>query len=212
MRKFFNSLWRKATGFAYVIVIAILLILVGLIWQRSGYTYATTLLTLIVAGTAAIAAALSLKWAYNTVRPFLSSPGGSTSVNITQDTVILTFEIQNTGSMPGSDVYSEIDFFNQDEEVTEDNISTKYLPSTRQSGKLLVFPNNSYYEKYILNLNDKGDKELWENITIGKVKFRIRIMYSGFGRKFITIQTEQVVKLKGEETLQTVPVPPQKWE
>lgn len=153
----------------------------------------------------------SLELTRESQRPFLSSHG-AISVSSTPDTVTLTFNIQNSGSIPGSNVHTDIDFFDEDEDVTEDNVSNKYPPPDRQSSHSLMMPNDIHYEKYILDLNNKSDLELWENMKEGKVKFRLHIMYESFGRKHVTLQTEKIVKLKGQKNLQIIPDVPQKWE
>lgn len=185
-------------------------------WPRASLIIAS--IAAIFAGLSALAARQSLEktresleLTRNAIRPFISS-SGMIPISYTPDTVTLTFNIQNSGSIPGNDVYTHIDFFDEDEEVTEDNLSNKYPPPNRQSSYGIMLPNDIHYEKYILDLKDKGDLELWENIEKGKVKFRLRIMYKSFGRKHLTLQTEKIVKLKGQKELQLIPDVPQKWE
>ena len=128
--------------------------------------------------------------------------------------VTLTLKIQNSGSLPASDIHVNIDFFDKDEEVTEDNRSSQYPQAIRQwSSELpLVFPNRFYYQDYILDLDESSDVELWDNIRSGKAKFRLCIKYASLGRKHETIQTELLAKPDWKEGLILVPVPPQKWE
>ncbi len=152
----------------------------------------------------------SLELTRNTQRPFLSL-SESIPVSMTEDMATMTFNIRNSGSLPAGDVHSEIDFFDEDEEVTEDNLSSKYLSPHRRSEYGLLFPNSTYYEKFQLDLKDKGDLELWQNIEEGKVKFRARIMYGGLETRHITIDTAQIVRIRGEEQLQILPISPQKW-
>ena len=212
----------RTSGFSWsrrqTVILVITIVIVGA-WgcfysfavEHYGHQYAIALTALLVASIATIGTLLALKWTRDTVRPFISS-FGTIPISHTPDTVTLTFKMQNSGSIPGSDVHTDIDFFDEDEEVTEDNVSKRYQPPNRQSSYGLMLPNDIHYEKYILDLTDKDDVELWENITEGKVKLRLRTMYESLGRKHLTIQTERIVKLKGQKELQLIPFPPQKWE
>lgn len=152
----------------------------------------------------------SLELTRNAIRPFVSSVG-TIPVSYTADTITLTFQIINSGSIPASNVNTLIDFFDKDEEVKVDNLSNKYLPPNRQSGYSLMLPKNMHYEKFILDMKDKGDIQLWQNIQRGEVKLRLRTTYESLGRKHGTIQTNQIVKLKGQKDLQLIPVLPQEW-
>lgn len=153
----------------------------------------------------------SLELTRKMIRPFLTL-SDVIPVDKVRDNVTLTFKIHNSGSLPASDAHTDIDFFGEGEEVTEDNLSTKYQRPKRMYEYSLVFPNHHYYEVYILNLKDTNDLDLWENIRNGKVKFRLRIMYTGLGNEYITIQTEHITKPEWEDKLQLLPVLPQKWE
>lgn len=128
----------------------------------------------------------------------------------------LEFKIENTGSMPASDVHAYIQFFDEDEEVTEDNLSSKYLPPIEQSALegydcLFLLPNHTLLKDCVLDLRQKSHLDLWENINNEKVKVRLRIMYRGVGRKHITIQTGRLLKQIGTE-LPTTPIVPGKWD
>jgi len=153
----------------------------------------------------------SLELTRKMIRPFLSL-SDVIPVSRIGNNVTLTLKITNSGSLPSNDTHSDIDFFDEDEEVTEDNLSNKYHCPDRTGKYSLVFPNNHYYELCILNLQDKNDVELWENINKGKIKFRLRIMYASFDTEYITIQTEHIAKPEGVTQLQLLPVLPQKWE
>lgn len=153
----------------------------------------------------------SLELTRNSIRPFLYT-AGSIGVKRVGKYITLTFNIQNSGSLPGEDVHVDIDFFDEDEEVTEENLSNRHTPPTREPEFPLLFPNSVYNETFVLDLEQKNDLELWNNIGTGKTKCRLRIMYKSLGRRHITIQTEKIVKQEWEETLVTVPIPPQKWE
>ena len=154
----------------------------------------------------------SLELTRKMIRPFLSMSDVMIPVSRIGDNVTLTFKIENSGSLPSNDAHADIDFFDEDEEVTEDNLSNKYRRPDRTGDHSLVFPNNHYYELFILNLQDKDDVELWRNITKGKAKFRLRIMYTTFDNEYITIQTEHIAKPELVEKLQLLPILPQRWE
>lgn len=153
----------------------------------------------------------SLELTRKMIRPFLSS-SDVIPVSRIGNNVTLTLKITNSGSLPSNDTHADIDFFDEDEEVTEDNLSNKYHRPDRTYEYSLVFPNNHYYEVYILDLQDKYDVELWENINKGKIKFRLRIIYTSFDNEHVTIQTEHIAKPEWVGKLQTLPVLPQKWE
>jgi hypothetical protein len=180
--------------------------------------YAIVCVSVIVASVAAlnsmfasVAAHDSLELTRNSLRPFLYI-AGSIGIKGVGKFIRLTFTIQNSGSLPAEDVNADIDFFYEDEEVTEDNLSRKYQLPTREPVFSLVFPNSSYYPRYILNLQDENDLELWQNIQQGKTACRVRITYKSLGRKHLTIETEKLAKQEWEENLITTPIPPQKWE
>jgi hypothetical protein len=213
-RRTFSFSWSKQKTITLIITIAI----VGAWWrfycfieEHYGHQYAIALTALLVASIAAIGTWLSLKWTRDTIRPFLYT-AGSINVEKVGEHRNLVFNIQNSGSLPGEDVQTEIDFFDEDEEVTEENLSNKYVPPTRETAHSILFPNSSYYEKYILDLNQKNDLELWDNIGKGKTKCRVRIMYKSLGREHVTITTEKLEKREWEETIVTTPIPPQKWK
>ena len=178
-------------------------------WPRASLIIVS--IAVIFAGISALTANRSLELTRNSIRPFLYT-AGSINVERVGKYITLALNIQNSGSLPGENVHVDIDFFDEDEEVTEENPSNRYAPPTREPEFPLLFPNSDYYEKYVLNLEQKNDLELWNNIEKGKTKCRVRIMYKSPGRKHITIQTEKLVKREWEENIVTTPIPPQKWE
>ena len=148
-------------------------------------------------------------------RPFLAWKA-SPLVNITPDMIKLEFKIENTGSMPASDVHAYVQFFDEDERVTDDNLSSKYPPLIEQSvvegyDCFFLLPSHTLIKDCVLDLRQKNHLDLWENIKNEKVKVRLRIMYKGVGRKHVTIQTGHLLKQIGTELL-TTPIVPQEWD
>ncbi len=180
---------------------------------------------LIVAGLAAIIACIAvilakesldatnkaLELTRTSIRPLLYT-SGSIKVKRVEKYITLQFDILNSGSLPGENVNAYIDFFEDSEEVTEDNLSNRYTQTTRESEFSLLFPNSIYHEIYILDLEEKNDLELWNSIKEGKTKYRIRIIYNSLGRRHLTIKTENIVKPEWEDKLLTTSILPQKWE
>ncbi len=194
-----------------IIILVILCVLLSYLGETHGFQYAISLAALIVASIAAIGALLSLKWTRDTIRPFLYTVGPIDAKRVGQY-ITLTFNIQNSGSLPGEDVQTDIDFFDEDEEVTGKNLSNKYETPTRETAPSMLFPNSSYEEKYIFDLKQENDLKLWNNIGKGKTKCRVRIEYKSLGREHTTIITEKLAKLKSEKNIITTPIPPQKWK
>lgn len=216
-----------------LVVLGVEVIVAWLIWFIFGdrqtfgplNTYVIVCLSVVVASIAAlnsmfasvsardslVATRESLELTTKMIRPFLSL-SDVIPVSRKGNSVTLTLKITNSGSLPSKDTHANIDFFDEDEEVTEDNLSNKYHRLDRIDGHCLVFPDNYYYEVCILDLQDKNDLELWENINMGKIKFRLRIMYASFDNKYITIQTEYIAKQAWITQLRLLPVLPQKWE
>jgi len=210
------------SGFSWnirkTIILVVSAILIGLwgffyswVVVKYGHQYAISISALLVASIAAVGTLLSLKWTRETIRPFLSF-SGDVKVDKTQYWVTLTFTIENSGSLPASDIYTEIDFFNENEEVTKDNLSSKYPPLKRRPEVTMVFPNKPTYANYALDLRDIADKELWQDISNGKVTVRLRIRYKNMSKEYITIQTEKVEKLEQARQVQLIPSFPQKWK
>lgn len=148
-------------------------------------------------------------------RPFLAWKA-SPLITIMPNMVKLELKIENTGSMPASDVHAYIQFFDKDEVITEDNLSSKYPPPIEQSvleGYKFFFllPNHTFIKDVVLDLGQKSHLDLWENIKNEKVKVRLCIVYKGVDRKHTTIQTGLLQK-QIETELLTMPILPQKWD
>jgi len=105
-----------------------------------------------------------------------------------------------------------VNFFDESEKVTENNLSNKYPLPKKLPAFPLVHPNSNFYHTYALELRDKNDSELWENIKQGKVKFRLQITYKSLGREYLIIQTENISRLPWEDGLTPRPTLPQKWK
>ena len=147
----------------------------------------------------------------NAIRPFLSL-GGDIEISEERDFVTLEFRIQNAGSVPASDVYWGIDFFGEEEEVTETNLSNKYGTADKEFEHALVFPNNVYYAEYIIDLKDKNDLELLKDIKAGITKCRVQLKYRGLEKNYLTIHTLRLIKQEWRKKLTFEQIPPQRWE
>jgi hypothetical protein len=214
---------KRISGFSWdrqkTIILAGGIIFVVL-WERFfsyisetyGQQYAISLTALLVASIATVAALLSLRWARDTVRPFLALFGIKfTSNGVGKDYASVEFNIKNSGSLPATDVDVDVDFFDYDEEVTENNSSSKFAPANKLPTTPMMIPNNDYVSVYTFDLKDRNDVELWENIGKGKTKVRLQIRYKSLGRQHLTIQTERISKSLRGKSLEWVPIPPQKW-
>ncbi len=153
----------------------------------------------------------SLELTRNSIRPFLYMDG---SIGLKQvgQYMTLEFNIKNSGSLPGEGVNTDIAFFGKDEEVTEENLSSKYVPATVEATSSILFPNSVLYQNYILDLNQADDLKIWKDILQGRTKCRARITYTSLGRKHVTIQTEELTKPEWSEKIVTTPILPQKWK
>jgi hypothetical protein len=156
----------------------------------------------------------SLELTRATQRPFLSLYPEPRPVISETNKALIEFKIQNSGSLPASDVKAELTFYDKNDEVTEDNRSKKYPSESQLTGSFLVFPNTYIHEEYELNLSDIDDVKLLQNMERGNIKFRIHITYKNLDSECLTIQTEQITRLvqrSGTRKLETIPIPPQKW-
>ncbi len=197
---------------AAVILVILFSLLVPYLWTTLGEERFISIAALAFAGVAAIVNILSLIFIGQSIRPFVSSPGGTHSIHIKQKYVMIEFKIQNTGSVPANNVQTDIDFFHENEEVTEDNLSTVYHPSVNQEDKhFILFPNSICVVLFTLNLSDDNDMQLGKDMTQGQAKYRLRITYRNFGRKHKTIQTQQLAKIELEDNTQAQPISPQFW-
>jgi len=195
-----------------VIILAAIFYFFGKTLEQYGLTFYISFGSLVVASIAAIGTLLSLQWTRNTIRPFLLWSGASMTPVIKDNYVTLPFRIHNCGSLPASDVEVNIDFFNKEEEVSEDNLSDICSIPIVTSELPLIFPNDQYEERFVLNLDDNNESELWEKIKRGDVKLRLRIKYSSQGRKHATIITQKLCKPEWSESVIFTQIPPLKWK
>lgn len=177
-----------------------------------GHLFPIALTALLVASIAAISNLLSLQWSRNTVRPFLFFGGGTVRVDASGDYMTIPFRIYNSGSLPATNVDVDIDFFACEEEVTEDNLGSRFSPASVLSARTMILPNSDFTNRYILDLKDSNDSELWKHIEQGQVKVRLRISYESLGRKHATIQTQQISSPAWDKGLALLPIPPQTWK
>ncbi len=63
-----------------------------------------------------------------------------------------------------------------------------------------------------MDLNNKADAKLFDDIGKGKVICRTRIVYSSIGREYHTLTTEKIVKVGGVKEITFVPITPRSWE
>jgi len=174
-------------------------------------TYVIVCLSVVIASIAALNSLLASSIASDTQRPFIYT-ADSINVKRVGDQIRLIFNIYNSGSLPGKDVNTDITFFDKDEEITEENLSSKYESEVVKSESSILFPNSKHYHNFILDLSQENDLKLWNNILQGTTKCRIRTTYTSLGRKHITIQTEELAEQEWAEEIVTHPIPPQKWE
>jgi hypothetical protein len=202
---------KEVVVLSAIIVILILLVISCIflpdVWENP---YIIPIAALIVASIAAIGTLISLKLTRDTIRPFLYM-AESIKIRGLRKYRTMVFNIKNSGSLPAEDVNVAIHFFGEDEKVTEENSSSRYRPPKAKSAPTIVFPNSDYYQNYVLDLEKAKESELWNNIIRGKIKCRVRIIYSSLGRKHTTIQTKAVVKREAEEDVVVKAIPPQKW-
>lgn len=150
-----------------------------------------------------------------TTRPFLSVQSGDAHMKITANEIITEYVITNSGSLPASEVETDITFFDIDEDVTEDNQSKKYpIPNelyqlSGQSSCTTIFPNRSIRLESQLNLKDKAYMKLNHNIDNGKVKLRLSIFYKYKSSNYKTIQTEYIHKVTANGKRERTYIPPQ---
>jgi len=210
MKKLINFLgipWRTIWRTFALSFILLVIIFLGIFTHKDLLTiFAATLAVL-----ALIVASISLDWATITMRPYISRSGNITIKKNPND-ITIDFPVLNSGRIPASDVSIETDLFDINEEVTENNASKKY-PGANNVAPLIsvLFPNTTYYLNYMIYVNEKLGKKLWDDILVGQVKFRFRIKYKSYGREHLTIQTEQLGPIKGVSYPQITPLGLQKW-
>ncbi|MCJ7426319.1 MAG: hypothetical protein MUO17_04210 [Dehalococcoidales bacterium] len=180
---------------------------------ESLHSYGFIWVSIAIASVAALNSMLASSIASEAQRPFISLQPGTIPVIETVNEITIKLEIKNTGTMPGNDVTADIGFFDEDEEITEANMSKKYPTETQRLPYLTMFPNATCHITYMFDLGQETAMKLWKNLKKGKVRFRLRIMYTSLGRKHITIQSEQIEKTSKETgELHRSPVPPQTWK
>ncbi len=199
-----------------MVVSIMIIVLWGLfyLYSKEEYDqqYAISLTALLVASIATVANLLSLQWSRDTIRPFLFHFPDTIQTEQVKTNMRISFKIHNSGSLPATNIEVDIDFFASNEEVTEDNISNRFMLATKLPITPMLLPNCNYTADYILNLKDKNDLEQWNAFSQGKAKVRLRISYESQGRKHTTIQTEEICKPEWENRLVFTPIPPQKWK
>ncbi|MFC2033292.1 hypothetical protein ACFLUB_02075 [Chloroflexota bacterium] len=124
----------------------------------------------------------------------------------------LALEIRNSGSLPATNIQSNITFFHVDESVTKDNVSSQFQQVEEKEASPSAFPNASFIKHCVLDLTDRNDSALWEQIQEGTVKMRLRITYESLRRKHLTIQTEEITQSPWAVTIQLKPVLPRLWK
>ena len=152
----------------------------------------------------------SLKLTRNTVRPFLSVQPGEVKAHRTATEVTISFEVKNTGVLPGELVSVDVAFFDSDEVVTNDNDSDKYPGSSEAPAQPIVFPNAAYILNHTINISIDIGKQMWENVRNGNMKIRHRVKYKDMNAEYLTVQTERLGRLKGD-LMARRPIPPQYW-
>ena len=152
----------------------------------------------------------SLRLTRNTVRPFLSVQPGTVDTRMTSNEVTLVFKIKNTGAIPGELVVLDLAFFDGDEVITNDNNSKKYPALSEVHVQPIIFPNADYMVTHTINVSIGFGKQTWEEIKNGNVKIRHRMKYKDMNTEYLTIQAEQLDKVK-EGYINRRPIPPQYW-
>jgi len=184
-------------------------------WQEAPFLVSS--FAAIFAGISALLALRSLKvteealrLTRGTTRPFLSLQPGEVSGSQKGHIVALCFEIRNSGPVPANLVTTDLQFFGDDEEITEDNRSQKYPKELAPPMHVVVFPDYSYHIVQELDLRKEVDRKLFENIKNGKVKLHLRMTYTAQGIEYRTVQTE---KLEREEAgkITRVPIQPHRF-
>lgn len=153
----------------------------------------------------------SLELTRKMIRPFLYT-AGSIDVKRVGNHITLVFAIQNSGSLPANDVKTDIQFFDKDEEITEENLSSKYAPLPEESISPILFPNSTIYRNYVLNLKEANDLELFTALKEGKTECRVQTKYASLGIRYLTIQTIKLAKLDWAKGIFVTPILPQKWQ
>lgn len=160
-------------------------------WDRSGAEAAISRIAIVVAAIAVLASLLALKWARDTVRPFICFTG-QIGVGGQDYERYIALEVRNTGMLPASKVLVKVTSFALDEVITATSTGRKYKWPERNGTRITIFPNQTWQSVQNFSLKDSGDKHTWENVIAGKVKVRVRISYSCFDRQYETIQSMHI--------------------
>ena len=209
-----------------IIFITVEVILASIIWFSGAWFFAGSRetfgplnsyifiwLSIIIATMAVINSIVAITLANETQRPWLYMIGGKvTPYERNHRYTVLPFILSNSGSLPATNVDSHIDFFANDEEITEDNESRVFEVPTREEETPMLLPNDTYTEGFVLDIQNPNDRQLLDCIKQGKTKVRFRVSYESLSRKHLTIQTDRLSKLEWEADLVLTPIPPQKWK
>ena len=170
-------------------------------------------LSIIIATMAVINSTFATTLANETQRPWLYIIGGKvTAYERNNRYTVLPFILSNSGSLPATNVYCNIDFFANEEKITEDNKSRVFEVAVKGEETPMLLPNGTYTEEYVLDIQNPNDRQLLDCIKQGKTKVRFCISYESLSRKHLTIQTYELFQRKWEENLAFIPIAPQKWK
>lgn len=170
-------------------------------------------LSIIIATMAVINSVFATTLANETQRPWLYMIGGEvTAYERNNRYTVLPFIICNSGSLPATNIDCNIDFFANEEKITEDNESRVFKVATKGEETLMLLPDGTHTEEYVLDIQNPNDRQLLDCIKQGKAKVRLRISYESFSRKHLIIQTYELSKREWEESPAFIPIPPQKWK
>jgi hypothetical protein len=209
-----------------IILITVEVILASLIWFSGAWFFAGSRetfgplnsyifiwLSIIIASMAVINSIFATTLANETQRPWIYMIGGKiTSYERNNRYTVLPFILRNSGSLPATNVCCNIDFFANEEKITEDNNSHIFEVAITREETPMLLPNDTYTEQYVLDIQNTNDRQLLDCIKQGKAKVRFRISYESFSRKHLIIQTYELSQPKWEESTTFIPIPPQKWK
>lgn len=218
--------FRNHIGWTNVILVTVEVALASLIWfsgacffagSRETFgplnSYIFIWLSIIIATMAVINSVFATTLANETQRPWLYMIGGNiTATERDNRYTVLPFILCNSGPLPATNIDSHIDFFANEEEITEDNESRVFKVATSGEETPMLLPNDTYTEEFVLDNQNPNDGQLLDCIKQGKTKVRFRISYESLSRKHLTIQTYRLSKLEWQEDLALIPIPPQKWK
>lgn len=218
--------FRNHIPWTNVILVTVEVALASLIWFSGAWFFAGSRetfgplnsyifiwLSIIIATVAVINSVFATTLANETQRPWLYMIGGKiTATEKGNKYTVLPFILRNSGSLPATNIDSHIDFFANEEELTEDNASRVFEVPTRGEETPMLLPNDTYTDEFVLDIQNPNDAQLLDCIKQGKTKVRFRISYESLSRKHLTIQTDRLSKLEWQEDLALIPIPPQKWK